>query len=165
MLLDAPKRIFPPTNSGSSGQPKNKTNKKTTQRRFFPTLQLQQWRHFFPFCFAILGSASIVTHSVKQRLLRNRRFLERKIAKGIHSCKPASLNRSTDTTDRYKRRWALSSSHASRRQPQRVRSPGAGLRKCRSWCCPQFGHWPLDWPAARQAGRHSLLTLLFVPCE
>ena len=33
-------------------------------------LQLQQWWHLY--CFAILGSASIVIHSVKQRLLRNR---------------------------------------------------------------------------------------------
>ena len=44
-----------------------------------------------------LGSTSIVIHSVKQRLLRNRpgrdvmlRPLAWKITKGIHSCKPAS---------------------------------------------------------------------------
>ena len=49
-----------------------------TQRHFFPTfhplspviLQLQQWWHLC--CFTILGSTSIVIHSVKQCLLRNR---------------------------------------------------------------------------------------------
>ena len=50
-------------------------SQKTTQRHFFPLsipwyfLQLQQWWHLY--WFAILGSTSIVTHSVKQRLLRN----------------------------------------------------------------------------------------------
>jgi len=33
-------------------------------------LQLQQWWHLY--CFAILGSKSIVIHSMKQHLLRNR---------------------------------------------------------------------------------------------
>ena len=87
-------------------------SQKTTQRHFFSPpsisfsrqfLQLQQWWHLH--CFAILGSASIVIHSVKQRLLRNRpgsdaatsrdflRLLARKITKGIYSCKPASVNR------------------------------------------------------------------------
>ena len=33
-------------------------------------LQLQQW--WYLYCFAIIGSTSIVIHSVKQRLLRNR---------------------------------------------------------------------------------------------
>ena len=52
--------------------------KKTTRRHFFSPsfpfpryfLQLQQW--WLLYCFAILGSISIVIHSVKQRLLRNR---------------------------------------------------------------------------------------------
>ena len=50
----------------------------TMQRPFFPLsitflhyfLQLQQWWHLY--CFAILHSTSIVIHSVKQCLLRNR---------------------------------------------------------------------------------------------
>ena len=53
-------------------------SQKLTQRQFFPPsipfpqqfLQLQQWWHLY--CFAILGLTSIVIHSVKQRLLRNR---------------------------------------------------------------------------------------------
>ena len=72
VLHDAPKRIFS-TNSRSSCQPK--IDAKTL---FFPPsipfprlfLQLQQYWHLY--CFAILGSTSIVIHSVKQRLLRNR---------------------------------------------------------------------------------------------
>ena len=52
--------------------------KKTKQRHFFPTLhslspvilQLQQWWHLY--CLAIVGSTSIVIHSVKQRQLRDR---------------------------------------------------------------------------------------------
>ena len=82
--------------------------KKMMQRHFFPPsipfpgyfLQLQQqWQMH---CFSILGSTSIVIHSVKQHLLRNQTgsdscdllwLLAWKIAKGIHSCKPASLNR------------------------------------------------------------------------
>ena len=61
------------TKSRSFGQPK-----KRRKDTFFPTrhslssvfLQLHQWWHLY--CFAILGSTSIVIHSVKQRLLRNR---------------------------------------------------------------------------------------------
>ena len=52
--------------------------KKKSKYPFFPPstpfpghfFQLQQWWHLY--CFAILGSTSIVIHSVKQRLHRNR---------------------------------------------------------------------------------------------
>ena len=81
-------------------------SQKTTKRHFFPPLipfplyflQLQQWWQLYS--FAVLDSASIVIHSVKQRLLRNRpgsdprdlsRLLAQRITKDIHSCKPASL--------------------------------------------------------------------------
>ena len=59
--------------SRSSGQPEN-----DTKTLFFHPpppfpgtefLQLQQWWQLY--CFTILGSTSIVIHSVKQRLLRN----------------------------------------------------------------------------------------------
>ena len=85
--------------------------------RYF--LQLQQWGHLY--CFAVLGSTSIVIHSVKQRLLRIRpgsdfsRLLARKITKGIHSCN--SLNRPVAM-------WGLSSAiisslHNSMHPPSR----------------------------------------------
>ena len=60
---------------------------------------MQQCWHFY--CFTIIGSTSIVIHSVKQHLLRNQprsgscdlsRLLAWKITKGVHSCKPALLN-------------------------------------------------------------------------
>ena len=63
-------------------------------------LQLQKFCRLY--CFAVLGSTSKFIHSLKQRLLRNRPGSDaatslplsaRKITKGIHSCKPASLNR------------------------------------------------------------------------
>ena len=56
-------------------------SRKTMQRQFLSTLHplslvifttatlRQQWWHLY--CFAILGSASVVIHSVKQHLLRN----------------------------------------------------------------------------------------------
>ena len=67
---DAPKWFFS-SKSQSSGQ------QKMTQRHFFPPsipfpryfLQLQRWWHLY--CFTILGSTSIVIHSMKQCLLRN----------------------------------------------------------------------------------------------
>ena len=69
-LLGGSKCIFS-TNSRSSGQPK--INAKTL---FFypPSLSpvifaTAKWWHLY--CFAILGSTSIVIHSVKQHLLRN----------------------------------------------------------------------------------------------
>ena len=70
--------------------------KKRRKDTFFPHTK---WWHLY--CFAILGSTSIVIHSEKQRQLRNRpgsdsatsRDFLRKTTKGIHSCKPASLNR------------------------------------------------------------------------
>ena len=83
-------------------------NQKMTQRHFLSTLHplsvvifaTATWWHLY--CFAILGSTSIVIHSMKQCILRNwpgsgscdlSRLLVQKITKGIHSCKPASLNR------------------------------------------------------------------------
>ena len=67
-----PQNAFCSTNSRSSGQPKN-----DAMTLFFhpPSpfhsifLQLQQY--WYLYCFAILGSAATVTHSVKKRLLRN----------------------------------------------------------------------------------------------
>ena len=110
VLQDAPKRIFFPRTRDLL------VSQKTTQKHFFSTLnplfpvflQQQQWWHLY--CFAIIGSTSIVIHSAKQRLLRNRPgsdaatsrdiSVARKITKGIHSCKPASLNRpSTDLSN------------------------------------------------------------------
>ena len=67
----------------------------------FPLSFLQTQQQWHLYCFAVLGSASTVIHSVKQRLLRKRpgsgscdlsRLLAQKIMKGVHSCKPASLN-------------------------------------------------------------------------
>ena len=101
MLQDAPKRIYS-TNSRSSGQPKNDA------RHFFSTLH--------PLYPVIFATATVVAFV----LLRNSRFnfrcytqreamptqksarkwrcdlsrhLARKVTKGIHSCKQASLNR------------------------------------------------------------------------
>ena len=105
MLQDAPKRIFS-TNQRSSGQPKN-----DAKILFFhpPSpfpgnfCNCNIWWHLY--CFTILGLTSIVIHSVKQHLLRNQPgsdscdlllLIARKITKGIHSCKPASLNRLID---------------------------------------------------------------------
>ena len=59
------------------------------------------------YCLTILSSASIVIHSVNYGLLRNQprsdscdiTRLARKVTKGIHSCKPASLNCPIDTGD------------------------------------------------------------------
>ena len=78
--------------------------KKRRKYTFISTL-----RHLSPVIFATatvvafvllrsLGSTFIVVHSVKQRLLRNRRLLARKITKGIHSCKPASLKLPVDNS-------------------------------------------------------------------
>ena len=89
------------TNLRSSGQPKNYAKTLFSHPPSpFPGifLQLQQWWHLY--CFAILGSASIIIHSMKQRLLTNwpgsdaatsRDFLRERLqraftrAKGIHS--------------------------------------------------------------------------------
>ena len=78
-------------------------SQKRTQTLFFPTLHPLSLVIFAAcchlYCFAILGSTSIIIHSMKQRLLKNwlrsdlSWLLARKITKGIHSCKPASLNR------------------------------------------------------------------------
>ena len=60
----------------------------------------QQW-HLHCFTVLRLGSASVVVHSVNQRLCRNQhrsgscdlsQLLAWKITKGIHSCKPVLLN-------------------------------------------------------------------------
>ena len=86
--------LFLTTKSRFSGQPKN-----DAKTLFPPSLVL--WRHLY--CFAVLGSTSIVIYSVNTHLPRNRPevtaaasrdFLrERLRCYGIHSCKPASLNR------------------------------------------------------------------------
>ena len=65
-----PQYTFFPTNLQSSGQPKNDAKTlfsppSVLYPRLF--LQLQQWWHLY--WFAVLGSTSIVIHSVKQRLL------------------------------------------------------------------------------------------------
>ena len=72
--IGCPEKVFffLSTKSRSSCQ-----QKKTTRRQLFSSLHplfryflhLQQWWHLY--CFAILGSASIVINSVKQHLLRN----------------------------------------------------------------------------------------------
>ena len=106
VLQDDPKRIFL-TNSRSSGQPKN--DAKTLffhPPSPFPVkkIQLQQWWHLY--CFAILRSTSIVTHSLKQHVLRNRPesdaatpcdFLHERLQRA-NSCKPATLNCPTKPT-------------------------------------------------------------------
>ena len=87
VLQDAPKRIFS-TKSRSSGQrPKNDAKALFSHPPSpFPgnfcncssplAVLLQQslgcYLQRYLYCFAMLGSTSIVTHSVKQRLLRNR---------------------------------------------------------------------------------------------
>ena len=72
VLQDAPKRFFS-TNSRSSDQPNNNT-KILFSHPPFPIhgnfCNCNSIWHLY--CFAILGSTSTVTHSVKQRLLRNR---------------------------------------------------------------------------------------------
>ena len=103
VLEDAPKRIFF-TNSRSSGQPKNNT--KTLFSTLHP-LSLVIFATETVVAFVLLHSSRFNFHCYTQReatptqksarkwccdLLR---LLERKITKGIHSCKPASLNRPT----------------------------------------------------------------------
>ena len=87
----------------------NKTMQVAVKHRFWGRLGAQTLLIFllsiasvqaFVLLLLILGSASSIIQSVNQRLLRNRpgsgcsdlsRLLARKIAKDIHSCKPASL--------------------------------------------------------------------------
>ena len=80
-------------NSWSSGQPKN------DERHFLSTLHplskvfiaTATVVAFVLYCFAILGSTSIVIHSTYSEI--GLRLLAWKITKGINLCKPASLNR------------------------------------------------------------------------
>ena len=77
-----------------------------TQREATPTLKSARRCTATSRDFSLnrpIGSTSIVTHSVKQRLLRNQpggalRLLARKITKRIHSSKPASLNHPIGST-------------------------------------------------------------------
>ena len=110
VLQDAPKHIFSPTNSRSSGQSKNdaKTlfhhppspipgnfcncNNVRGGKNVWPTFVLLRNSRFNFHCYT-QREATPTQKSARKWRCDLSRLLARKITKGIHSCKAASLNR------------------------------------------------------------------------
>ena len=134
MLQDAPKLIFS-TNSHWSAKKRCKDTLFSPSipfPRYF--LQLQQCWHLY--CFAILGSASIVIHSVKQRLLRNRPGsallpLATSCAKDYkaHSLQQTSFAESPNSSNQYS---ALRSSDSKQKTKTKTKQKTADYIFCKT---------------------------------